>query len=64
MRRDREHNREGMCERVRTVGSVLLRGWHGHFAWATVNQLRAVTELLRESHEAEDYVLCLFAIAL
>lgn len=37
------------------VGSVSLRGCRGHFAWATVNQLRAVTELLGESHdEAED----------
>lgn len=47
------------------MGSVSLQEQRGHFAWATVNQFRAVTELLGESHdEAEDCVLLICASCL
>lgn len=67
MWRDREQNRRlrRVRERVRDGGiSLVARVARGHFAWATVNQLRAVTELLEESHdEAEDCAYCAFAPA-
>lgn len=63
MRRDRQQNRRlrRVRERVRTVGSVSLRGWRGHFAWATVNQLRAVMELLGECETGQKIMLRLLS---